>query len=51
MARDNKIQLPSSGGGLLRYSEEASKLKISPKLIIALIIIISVIEVVLYKLF
>jgi len=51
MAEDNKIYLPSSGGGLLRYSADSSKLKLNPKAIIAVIIIITIAEILLYKLF
>jgi len=51
MAEDNKIYLPSSGGGLMRYSAETSKLKIDPKIVVFLIVLITVAEIVLYKLF
>ena len=38
---DNRIQLPSSGGGLVRYSEEmGSKLVLSPYTVLALIVIV-----------
>lgn len=47
---DNKIGLPSSGGGIIRYSEDyKSKFVITPKIIIAAIIIVALIEIYLYK--
>jgi len=50
MAKDNKIQMPSSGGGLVRYFDDfKSKIQISPYLIIAMIVIVAVVEIVLYK--
>lgn len=50
MAKDNKIHLPASGGGLVKYSEETgTKLKMQPYLIIAIIVLIIIIEIILYK--
>ena len=50
MAKDNKIHLPSSGGGLIRYSEDSkSKLEINPIVIVAVIVLVIIIEIVLYK--
>lgn len=47
---DDKINLPSSGGGLVRYFEDyKSKIVIRPGIIIAIIILIVIIEVLLYK--
>ena len=47
---DNKISLPSSGGGLLRYSEEIkSKFMITPMHVLIAIIIIVVLGLYLYK--
>ncbi|MBN2421295.1 preprotein translocase subunit Sec61beta [Candidatus Woesearchaeota archaeon] len=44
MAQD-KISLPSSGGGLVRYSDEAkSKFMIKPQHIIAIIALVVVLE-------
>ncbi len=44
MANDNRISLPSSGGGLMRYGEETdSRLKVSP---IAVMVVIGIIIVV-----
>ena len=49
MARDNKISLPSSGGGLIRYFDEyRSKISFKPGHIIVLVIIIIIIEVILH---
>ena len=45
---DNKIQLPSSGGGLVRYSEEyGSKFKIKPLHVIIILVAVVVAEVLL----
>ena len=50
MAKDNKINLPSSGGGLVRYFEDVkSKTEIKPEYIIAFIILVIIIEIILYK--
>ncbi|MDP4012967.1 MAG: preprotein translocase subunit Sec61beta [Candidatus Nanoarchaeia archaeon] len=39
---DNKIQLPSSGGGLMRYSEEVkSNFVLSPYVVLFLILFVS----------
>ena len=49
MAQD-RIQMPSSGGGLVRYFDDyKSKLQVSPMVIVALIILIAVVEIVLHK--
>jgi len=49
MARDNKISLPSSGGGLIRYFDEyKSKISFKPGHIIILVIIIIIIEIILH---
>ncbi|PIU72633.1 preprotein translocase subunit Sec61beta [Candidatus Woesearchaeota archaeon CG_4_10_14_0_2_um_filter_33_10] len=49
MARDNKINLPSSGGGLIRYFDEyRSKISFKPGHIIVLVVIIIIIEIILY---
>ena len=38
---DNKIQLPQSGGGILRYSDEVeSKLMIGPTTVVIMILIV-----------
>ena len=49
MARDNKINLPSSGGGLIRYFDEyRSKISFKPGHIIVLVVIIIIIEIILH---
>lgn len=46
----DRVQLPQSGGGLVRYFDEyRSKLTIKPYYIIILIVIIIIIELFLYK--
>ena len=50
MAQDNKIHLPSSGGGLVRYFEDyKSKITIKPEVVIGIIIVVIIIEILLYK--
>jgi preprotein translocase subunit Sec61beta len=47
---DNKIQMPSSGGGLVRYSDEVtSKLVFSPWVVVGAIAVLTVVGVLLYK--
>lgn len=47
---DNKIQLPQSGGGLVRYFDDyKSKLKFSPLVVIILIILVVIIEFFLHR--
>ena len=50
---DDKIQLPMSGGGLVRYSDEAaSKFMFNPSVVVYMIIIVILIEIILHmKLF
>jgi len=49
---DDKIRLPSSGGGLVRYFEDyKSKIEFKPHYVFAFIILVIVIELVLYKAF
>ena len=46
MAQDNRISLPSSGGGLMRYSEESnSRIKIAPMTVMVIIGIIIVVAI------
>jgi preprotein translocase subunit Sec61beta len=41
---DNKIQMPQSGGGLVRYSEEVkSNFTLSPYTVMGLIVLVSVV--------
>ena len=47
---DNKIQMPQSGGGLVRYFEDyKSKIEFSPWVIIGISIAIADIEIILHK--
>jgi len=49
MASD-KVQMPSSGGGLVRYFDDyKSKIEISPIVIIVIIALIAVVEIMLHK--
>mgnify|MGYP001574581296 CR=1 FL=1 len=46
MANENRITLPSSGGGLMRYSDETtSRLKVSPITVMVVIGIIIVVAI------
>lgn len=46
MANDNRITLPSSGGGLMRYSDEtSSRVKVSPVTVMVIIGIIIVVAI------
>ncbi|HLC57295.1 MAG TPA: preprotein translocase subunit Sec61beta [Candidatus Nanoarchaeia archaeon] len=46
---DNRVQMPSGMGGLIRYSDETkSKLIMKPEVVVALILFVIVIEVVLH---
>lgn len=47
---DNKIQMPSSGGGLIRYFEESkSRFTFSPWAVVVIISIIAVLGIYFYK--
>ena len=47
---DNKIQMPSSGGGLVRYFDDIkTKIEIKPVYVIVVIVLIIIIELYLYK--
>ncbi len=47
---EEKLRLPSSGGGIMRYSDDTkSKLQIDKMVIIGIIVLIIVVEIVLYK--
>lgn len=49
MAED-KIQMPSSGGGLVRYFDDIkTKIEIKPVYVIAFIVLIIIIELYFYK--
>lgn len=47
---DNKIQLPQSGGGLVRYFDDyKSKLEFGPVVVIVIIVVVIVLELLLHK--
>mgnify|MGYP001596620605 CR=1 FL=1 len=47
---ENKIQLPQSGGGLVRYFEEVkSKIEFAPWIVVIIIIFIIVVELIFHK--
>ncbi|MBT3405617.1 preprotein translocase subunit Sec61beta [Candidatus Woesearchaeota archaeon] len=49
MAKDNKISMPSSGGGLVRYFDESvSKIRLKPGYVIIMVAILVVIELLLH---
>tara|TARA_Y100000310_G_C20364100_1_gene660350 strand:- start:45 stop:200 length:156 start_codon:yes stop_codon:yes gene_type:complete len=48
---DQKVQMPSSGGGLVRYFDEyKTKIEISPKTVVAMILVVIFIETLLHTL-
>ncbi|RME54768.1 preprotein translocase subunit Sec61beta [Candidatus Woesearchaeota archaeon] len=50
MAKNNRISMPQSGGGLVRYFDEfKSKFEIDPKVVIGLIVAVIVIMFFLHK--
>jgi len=47
---DNRIQMPSSSGGLVRYFDDIkSKLSFSPYVVVGLIVLVIIIEFILHK--
>ncbi|MBS3108172.1 preprotein translocase subunit Sec61beta [Candidatus Woesearchaeota archaeon] len=45
MAKDSNIHMPSGMGGLVRYYDEyKSKIEISPKAVIVMIVVVIIIE-------
>ena len=47
---ENKIQLPMSGGGLVKYSEDVgAKIKIPPYVVIGIIVLVIIFGIILYK--
>ena len=49
MAKDNKVSMPSSMGGLVRYFDEyKSKFEIKPGHVIALIVAVIIIMIILH---
>ncbi len=50
MASDSKVQMPSSGGGLVRYFENVkTKLPVKPEYVIVAIVVVVVLEILLSK--
>jgi preprotein translocase subunit Sec61beta len=46
---NNKVQMPSSGGGIVRYFDDyKSKIQFRPEHIIVLVIVVIIIEVILH---
>ena len=49
MAKPNKITLPSSGGGIVRYFDELkSKISIRPQTVIIIIVLVVLLELILH---
>ncbi len=49
MAKDNKISMPSSGGGLVRYFDESvSRIRLKPGYVIVMVAVIIIIELILH---
>jgi len=49
MAKDSKINMPSSGGGLVRYFDECeSAIQLKPGHIIVLVAIVIILELILH---
>ena len=47
---DNRVQMPSSMGGLVRYFDEyKSRIELSPGFVIVLILLVIVIELILHS--
>jgi len=48
----NKITMPSSGGGLMRYFDDyKSKVQIKPSYVMVLVVIVIIVELVIQKVF
>ncbi len=46
---DDKIRIPSSGGGIIRYFEDyKSKIELTPKVIVGAIIAVIMLEIILH---
>ncbi|MBI2133313.1 preprotein translocase subunit Sec61beta [Candidatus Woesearchaeota archaeon] len=51
MSRDNKIQMPSSMGGIVRYFDEyKSKIELKPGHVVILVVLVMVMEILLHVL-
>ncbi len=48
----DRIQLPQSGGGLVRYSEDyKTRIEIKPSTVIGIIVVVAIIELALHFMF
>ncbi len=48
MANDNRINLPSSGGGIVRYFEDlTSKINLKPEVVMVIIVLVIIFELLL----
>ena len=49
MAKDNKIQMPSSGAGITRYFDDyKSKIEFKPEHVVVLVILVIIIIIILH---
>ena len=47
---DDRIQMPHSGGGIVRYFDEyKSKIEFSPKVVVGILILVIILEVLLHQ--
>ncbi|MFW5852658.1 MAG: preprotein translocase subunit Sec61beta [Nanoarchaeota archaeon] len=50
MAKDKNIQMPTSGGGLVRYSDGSrSKLQFKPEHVIILVVVVIIIQIIIHS--
>ncbi|MFH0752598.1 MAG: preprotein translocase subunit Sec61beta [archaeon] len=50
MASNNKVQMPSSGGGLVRYFEDVkTKIPIKPEYVVIAIVVVLIAEIILHR--
>jgi preprotein translocase subunit Sec61beta len=50
MSQDQKVQMPSSGGGLVRYFDDTkTRVELKPEYVVAMIVIVVVAGIYLYK--
>ncbi|MFP4655951.1 MAG: preprotein translocase subunit Sec61beta [Candidatus Woesearchaeota archaeon] len=49
MAKNDKIQMPTSGGGLVRYSGDSrSKLQVKPEHVLILVVVVIIVQMILH---
>ena len=49
---DDRIQMPSSGGGIVRYFDDyRSKIEFGPKVVVGMIIVVMVVELIIHFFF